>query len=252
MLTRLVTAALAAAIVAGLSSSLIQAFTTTPMIIQAEQYEGGGHAAGFGSFHLAHHTDQGTGVARPPLVLTDAGEAVDEWAPEDGLERTLFTSLAATGTYFGLALVLLGAMILANARIDARQGLIWGAAAFAATGLAPALGLSPELPGAAAADLAARQYWWLGTVIATAAGLFLALRVSTIWAIGLGIALMAAPHVIGAPHPEAFTSQVPSELSGHFAAASLVVSAIGWALAGSVAGYTWQRLAAKEQDPAYG
>ena len=46
MLTRLVTAALAAAIVAGLSSSLIQAFTTTPMIIQAEQYEGGGHAAG--------------------------------------------------------------------------------------------------------------------------------------------------------------------------------------------------------------
>jgi predicted cobalt transporter CbtA len=57
---------------------------------------------------------------------------------------------------------------------------------------------------------------------------------------------MVLPHVVGAPHPHEYTSAVPSELSGHFAAASLVVHAVKWALAGCVAGYVWQRGEAKQ------
>ncbi|HEY9539985.1 MAG TPA: CbtA family protein, partial [Kiloniellaceae bacterium] len=64
--------------------------------------------------------------------------------------------------------------------------------------------------------------------------------------IAAGIALMLLPHVIGAPHPHGFASTVPGELSGHFAAASLVVMAVAWSLAGTLAGYVWQRGEARQ------
>lgn len=243
MLHRILWAALVAGLVAGLATSVLQHFTTTPLILEAEHYEGGAAQAGLGA---------AAGDAR--LILAHAGESHGEggapWAPADGMERTLYTSVVTVGTAFGYALILLSAMVLADARISARSGLMWGMAGFAAAGLAPALGLSPELPGAAAAVLGDRQIWWIGTALATAAGLWLALRVSTSWAIAAGIALMIVPHVVGAPHPEGFVSEVPAELSGHFAAASLVVIAVIWALAGTVAGYVWQRGEAKQSAAA--
>ena len=73
------------------------------------------------------------------------------------------------------------------------------------------------------------------------AGLWLALRVSSPWAIGAGVVLIVLPHLIGAPHPHVLTSKVPAELAGHFASASLVVQALIWALVGATAGYVWQR-----------
>lgn len=231
MLHRILWAALVAGLVAGLATSVLQHFTTTPMILQAELYESGdaqAAAAGGARLVLAHAGE-------------DHGAAGGVWAPADGLERTLYTSVVTVGTAFGFALILLSAMVLADARISARNGLMWGMAGFAAAGLAPALGLTPELPGSAAAVLEDRQVWWIATALATAAGLWLALRVSKPWAIAGGIALMLLPHLVGAPHPEGFISDVPAELSGHFAAASLVVLAVIWALAGTVAAYVWER-----------
>ncbi len=241
MLHRILWAALVAGVVAGLATATLQHFTTTPLILEAEKYEGGGNAGAavpslFGGAEL--------GEAQIILIHDHGEHAADDegsWAPSGGVERTFFTTIATIGLSFGFALILLSVMILAGARIEARSGLLWGIAAFAATGLAPALGLSPELPGSAAAALGARQFWWIGTAVATAAGLWLALRISTWPAIAAGIALMILPHLIGAPHPQEFTSAVPSELSGHFASASLVVHAVTWVLAGAVAGYIWQR-----------
>jgi cobalt transporter subunit CbtA len=239
MLHRILWAALVAGLVAGLATAVLQHFTTTPMILQAELYENG-EAPGMAQSGLA------SSGAR--LILAHAGEDHAEggvWAPADGLERTLYTSVVTVGTAFGFALILISAMVLADARISARSGLMWGMAGFAAAGLAPALGLSPELPGSAAAVLEDRQIWWIATAVATAAGLWLALRVSKPWAIAGGIVLMILPQVIGAPHPQGFISEVPAELSGHFAAASLVVLAVIWSLSGTVAGYVWQRGEAK-------
>lgn len=253
MLHRLLFAALAAGIVGGLAAAVLQHFTTTPLILEAELYEGG---APEGAVHsgLAPSGVGGAAFGGARLVLANAGEDHGDdhgaaggedgsgaWAPADGLERTLYTSVVTIGTAFGFALILLSLMVLAGVRITARSGLLWGVAGFAAAGLAPALGLSPELPGSAAAALEARQVWWLATALATAAGLWLALRVSTPWAIAAGVVLMILPHLAGAPHPDGFTSTVPSELSGHFAAASLVVLAVIWALSGTIAGYVWQR-----------
>ncbi|MGD1879400.1 MAG: CbtA family protein [Kiloniellaceae bacterium] len=240
MLHRILWAALVAGLVAGLSTAVLQHFTTTPLILEAEHYENG--EAG-GVVHSGSRSGA-FGGARLILAHTGADHAADDhgtWAPADGIERTLYTSVATTGTAIGFALILLSAMILANARITARTGLMWGVAGVVAAGLAPALGLAPELPGSAAAALGARQIWWIGTAVATAGGLWLALRVSTPLAIGGGIALMILPHLVGAPDPGGFVSDVPSELAGHFAAASLVVLAVIWTLAGTLAGYVWQR-----------
>ena len=246
MLNRILFAALAAALVAGLSSAALQAFTTTPLIIEAEKYEGApddqaSHKFFDGGF-LEAGGNRNIHQASFVLIAGDHADGEQEaWAPDDGLERTLFTSLSSIGMTFGFALILLSIMIISNERITARTGLLWGLAAFAATGLSPALGLSPELPGSAAAELEYRQVWWAGTAIATAAGLWLSLRVSTKLAIAAGLALIILPHVIGAPHPQEYTSRVPSEISGHFASSSLVVQAVTWVLTGIIAGYVWHR-----------
>jgi len=244
MLHRILLAALVAGFVGGLATAVLQHFTTTPLILEAELYENGEAGAVRSSLNGATY-----GGARLILAHTgaDHGEGDHEaWAPADGIERTLYTAVATVGTAFGFALILLSAMVLTNTRITARSGLLWGLAGFAAAGLAPALGLAPELPGSAAAELDLRQMWWIATAAATAGGLWLVLRVSTPFAIAGGIVLMLLPHVVGAPHPGGFVSEVPAELAGHFAAASLVVMAVVWTLSGTVAGYVWQRGEARQ------
>ena len=153
------------------------------------------------------------------------------------------TSLATVVLGIGFALALLGAMVLSGRPIDAGTGLAFGAAGFAAMTLAPALGLPPELPGNAATDLAGRQAWWIFAAASTAAGLAglllgrnAAIRIT-------GIVLVAVPHIVGAPQPAAFASTAPAELAGHFAAASLVVSAVFWAVLGAASGAAYERLA---------
>lgn len=230
MLKSLILAAALAGVAAGFVAAVLQHVTTTPIIIEAERYESAGHDhAAAGAWTLPEGS----------IVATHDGA---EWAPADGLQRTLFTSLASIVIGFGFASALLGTMILARANIGARSGLAFGAAGFAAVALAPALGLPPEMPGSAAADLAGRQVWWLFTAAATAAGLACLLigRSTALW-IG-GLALVLLPHLVGAPHPEAYASTAPAELAAHFAAASLVVSAVFWATLGFASGSVYERL----------
>jgi predicted cobalt transporter CbtA len=142
MLNRILAACLAAGALAGLATATLQEFTTTPLIIQAEAYEkpsAGGHQHSSMPLHgehgarliLAQNTEA-------PAAPSPAAEA-EEWAPADGIERTIYTSIATIVASFGFALILLSAMILTNSPITARTGLAWGAAAFVVTGLAPAL-----------------------------------------------------------------------------------------------------------------
>lgn len=236
MFVRFLWVGVMAGILAGLPTAAIQHVTTTPLILAAEVYE---------NSEASHHaTAHQIGVLKANIILVhgDTKEAEEEtWAPDNGLERTFYTSIATIITTIGYSLMLLAAMFLAKGTITPRSGLLWGLAGFTATGLAPSLGLSPELPGAAAADLMARQMWWGGTVIATAAGLWLILRISSIWAIILGASVIGLPHLIGAPQPAMLTSAVPSELAAHFASSSLVLHAIAWVLAGCAVGFVWQR-----------
>ena len=125
--------------------------------------------------------------------------------------------------------------------ITEREGLLWGIAGFAAFQLAPAMGLAPELPGTMAADLDARQIWWWGTVAATATGLGLLGYGRGIATLALGMALLAAPHVIGAPELDGFSGVAPPEVAAAFSVRVLGVALAVWALMGWVAGHLWSR-----------
>jgi cobalt transporter subunit CbtA len=228
MLTRVMSVGLLAGLLAGLLIAVLQQVTTTPLILLAETYEKQGDAA-----PAAAGTDKGHDHA-----AHDHG-----WKPADGMPRFFFTSVATIATAVGLSFLLIGGMILADDTIDERRALAWSIAGFVASGLAPAAGLAPELPGAAAGDLVARQIWWAATAVATALALWAFLRMENPVARLGAIVLLLAPHVIGAPHPHALESKVPAEIAAQFAALSLVVQGLLWALAGIAVGFLWPRFA---------
>ncbi|MGJ0392117.1 MAG: CbtA family protein [Methylocystis sp.] len=222
MIARLLAAGLVAGVVAGLAVAGLQHVTTTPLILAAEVYEATQHAHG---------------------AAEAAGPAFE------GLPRTAATSLATIAVSTGYALILLAGMLFSGEAIGPRRAALWGACAFAATGLATSLGLAPQLPGAAETDLAGRQIWWVATAASTGAGLFAILRLESAAAKAFGAALIVAPHFFW-PTPAAPESTVPAELAARFAAASLAVQALCWVLAGALAGLTWRLVSQGETETA--
>ena len=235
MFKRILTIALLAGAMAGVGTSVVQEFTTTPIILHAEEFEGQASAP---SQSAVSPTANRLGAK---LYFADSGagegsEGHEAWGPEDGIERTLYTTLVNVITGVGFGLLLAAAFHLYGGAITGRQGIIWGMAGYATFTLAPALGLPPEVPGTMAADLTARQMWWLFAVGAT--GLGLALMVfGKSWLLRLaGLLALVVPHAVGAPQPAEIGGGVAPGLAGHFAAASLVTSAIFWALLGWLSG----------------
>ena len=114
--------------------------------------------------------------------------------------------------------------------------MFWGLAGFAVFTLAPGLGLPPELPGMPAADLGARQVWWIATAAATAGGLaLLAFRGTVLFSL-IGVALIIAPHIIGAPQPVSHESAVPADLHHSFVVAVTITNLIFWVVLGGLVG----------------
>lgn len=228
MIARVLTVGLLAGLLAGLVVATLQHFLTTPLIIAAEAYE----------------RPDGTPASGESSPLS--GEAHDHsgttaWKPAEGLQRTAFTSIATVATAIGFAMILLAGMLVSGDDINTRTALGWSVAAFAAVGLAPALGLAPELPGSAAGPLLDRQIWWVETALATGAALWLLLRVDRMIAKLLAVALIVAPHLIGAPQIIVSESRAPAELAARFVTASLAVQAALWILSGLAAGALWVR-----------
>jgi cobalt transporter subunit CbtA len=157
-------------------------------------------------------------------VLEEAGHA---HAAASGIERTLYSVLFTCLGACGFALLLAGCYALRGA-VNWRTGLLWGLAGFASFSLAPALGLPPELPGVHAADLVARQAWWIATAVATATGLACVVLPKSIPLKLLGVVLVALPHLIGAPQPVHADSELPADVVRAFAIGSLAVSAVMW------------------------
>jgi len=219
MIRRLLSACLLAGFVAGLVVSLAQAWQTVPLIVAAEGFETAGEA-----------------VADDHATTAGHDHAPAAWAPADGAERWLWTILANILTGIGFAFLLAGAMSLSGRRLSARRGAMWGIAGFAVFTLAPALGLPPVLPGADVAPLAARQAWWIGTALATAGGLWLLLLLGRPAARFAGIALLALPHLVGAPAPGAAGGTASPELAAQFAIASLAVAVVFWTTLGATLG----------------
>lgn len=248
MYTRVFAVGLLAGLLAGLIVALLQAYTTTPIIIDAERFENARPVSPSASFNRLSE-------ARLILVHSGHNESVNaaeasEWAPADGLERTVFTSIATIGTAVGFAMILLAGMLAAGDKVTEQSAMVWGAAGFVAAGLAPAVGLAPEVPGLVAADLIQRQHWWIMTAVMTAVAIWLFLRAQNPWLRLLAIPIVLAPHVWGAPHVTLdAATRVPAELAARFAAVSLAVQATLWVTTGFFVGFFWQRIGASAVSP---
>lgn len=249
MLRRIFLTALAAGVLAGVLITAVQSVTTTPIILHAEAYENGaaGHdhsaqAAPAAAAQLAALID----ALVPPVYAHEAGEHADgeeTWAPADGGERLFYTLSANLLLGVGFALLITAGFVLHGREVTTLSGLLWGAGGFIVVTLAPGLGLPPEVPGAMAADLMDRQLWWVFAAVGAAIGLGLLVFSRSRPLKVLGVAVAVVPHAVGAPQPEAIGGNVPPELAGHFAAASIIVSAIFWALLGWLSSFFYRRLA---------
>ncbi|WP_274424625.1 CbtA family protein [Chelativorans sp. YIM 93263] len=222
-----------AGLFAGIAMTGLQTFFTVPLILEAETYEAGANAA-HGHAHEHGHED---------AAASGHHHNEDAWAPADGAERTIYTALANVVTGVGFGLLLVAVSELAGGISSWRQGLVWGFAGFAVFTLAPGLGLPPELPGMPAADLLARQTWWIATVCATAGGLALiAFGRQPLLAV-LGVALIIAPHFVGAPQPATHDTAVPAELHHSFVVAVTLTNLVFWVLLGAAVGILRTRFA---------
>ncbi len=160
------------------------------------------------------------------------------------MQRIAFTTLANVVGGIGLALLLVAFGEIAGGIANWRQGIFWGLGGFAAFTLAPSLSLPPELPAMPAADLIARQIWWIATVAATAGGLALLAFRRNLWAAALGVALIIAPHVVGAPKPDSFETAIPHDLAQNFVVSVVISSLVFWVLLGGFSGYVRSRMTA--------
>lgn len=224
---RIVSAAVAAGLLAGLALTAVQMVAVTPIILKAEVFEDAAapaapavpapaHAHADADAHGHHHEHAG-------------------WKPENGVERTLFTVLADITMGVACALLLCAALTLRGSRPSWRQGLLWGVAGYLAVFVAPSLGLPPELPGTSAAPLGERQLWWAMAAVATAGGMgLIAFGRSWLWALA-GVLLLAAPQLVNAPQPLVHTSAAPEDLAHAFRLASAFTNAVFWLVLGSLA-----------------
>jgi cobalt transporter subunit CbtA len=217
VLREAVLAAALAGIGAALTLSVLQFLWVTPLILTAESYEDRAKAVaqsnGYAMAREHAHDDEG-------------------WKPKIGLERSLLSVTANLLIGVGYALVLVAIFLFWRAPKTALWGAIYGLAGFVVFFAAPAMGLPPELPGTAAAELTARQEWWAMTALATGTGLFLIVAQPRSWVRVFAVALIVAPHLISAPHPAVEASLAPPDLQFRFRLATALCNAAFWVVLG--------------------
>lgn len=241
MIIRFLLAAVVAGLVSGVLMTGAQELKVTPLILHAEQYESGvvEHSsvkALPGLFALA------ASIA-PVTPALAHGDEEGEGGILFGLDRFGGTLMANLVTGAGFGLLLFAASVITGVPITLRNGVLWGAAGWLAFQFLPAIGLPPELPGFPAADLFDRQAWWMATVVLSSVGLYFLVLRPELWAKVVGVAILAAPHIYGAPQPTDIASDVPALLGAEFAVAALATTAFFWVVLGLLLGGAMDRTA---------
>ncbi|MGD9617890.1 MAG: CbtA family protein [Alphaproteobacteria bacterium] len=230
LLRRILLAALLGGALAGVFAAVLHQFATVPLILEAETYE-------LAAEHAAPHT----APAPSPAAADHHHAHGDAWAPEEGAERVAYTLAADMLVGIGFALLLAAGMVLRGGEIAWRKGLLWGLAGFLAFTVAPGLGLPPDLPGNDAGPLLARQLWWAATAVMTAGALaLLAFTRHKLTAVA-AVALLALPHLYGAPPLPSEEGAAPASLARQFIVTATVASLLFWAALGAATGYFYGR-----------
>ena len=241
MIVRLLLAALAAGLIAGMAMTPAQYVKTIPLIMQAEAYENGeaGH----------HHGAADAGAAEDAETAGHSHGAEAHGADGSmlGFGRLGDTILANLVAGAGFALMLAAVALLAGLEFPAGRdgvvrGVLLGTAAWFCVQLAPAMSLPPAVPGFPYADLGDRQAWWMIAVLASAIGVW-CLTMRPEWLVKvLGVVIIVAPHVWGSPVPEDLSSEVPAYIASAYAAASLATTLFFWLLLGGLLGFFLSRI----------
>jgi cobalt transporter subunit CbtA len=205
--------AAAAGLAAGLAVSVVHAVKLWPMIAAAE------------------------------LLETHAGDHAHGGSPAGALRVALSVLFnIAAGIGFGLVLNALMRLwsVYRQTAISGRDGLLWGAAGFAAFALAPSVGLPPELPGMAHADLPARQVWWVAAAVGTLGAIALWMCLDGAWR-WVAVLPAALPHLAMLERGQGHSGPVPPELAAAFATGSVAASAVFWLILGGVSAWAHAR-----------
>lgn len=226
-------------VLSGLFLTVMQGVVTVPLILHAETFEGGEEEA--------PAADADAAPAAPAGGHEHAGED-ESWMPSDGFERYFYTGVANVLAGVGFALLLVSAAEAFGGLKGWRNGLNWGFAGFLIFSLVPGLGLAPELPGMPAAELLPRQVWWVATAAATAAALALLVFTRSPVLAAVALALLVAPHLVGAPQPESHETLVPHDVHQRFVAGVFATSLIFWATTGVLAALIRPRFRAGEEQ----
>ncbi|MCY1315126.1 cobalt transporter subunit CbtA (proposed) [compost metagenome] len=229
MIVRFLLAAVIAGVIAGGLQTLVQQARVTPLILEAEKYEGGAPRVHEHSNNLELDIAS-LGNAHESVLPKQDGEVghESEGAMLFGLDRLSGTLLANVVIGAAYALLLMAFSLISDRALTLKNALAWGALGWAVFHLLPSMGLAPELPGVPAADLHDRQIWWAATVLASAVSLYLlAIRSEPIAKVA-GLTLMFAPHIFGAPQTADMVSNTPPALAAEFAVASLSANLAFW------------------------
>lgn len=253
MIVRYLLAALVAGLFSGVLMTAAQEARVVPLILHAEEFEGGGEEeapATDGAAQTHEHSslravilDVAASLSPVSVAHAHGGDAHEEGGIMFGMSRFSGTLLANLVTGAGFALLLAGFSLVSGQPITLANGALWGAAGWLAVHMLPAIGLPPELPGFPAADLGDRQVWWVATVILSAAGLSLLFLKPSIVAKVAGVVLIAAPQVYGAPQPTDISSNVPAVLGAEFAVAALATTLFFWIVLGLSLGFANEKIA---------
>ncbi|OAP38311.1 cobalt transporter [Sinorhizobium glycinis] len=254
MIVKTLLAAIVAGLIAGVFMTAAQEWRITPLILHAEEFEGEAPAATEQPAaeqpatpdHQQHSSLSGAPTFAAMLSalspITPAYAHEHEGEHEEGgimfgMSRFSGTLAANLVTGAGFSLLLAGISLVIGYPLTLANGALWGAFGWLAVHLLPAIGLPPELPGFPAAELGDRQAWWGATVLLSAAGLYLLALRREIVAKLAGLALVAAPHLYGAPQPLDISSNVPAVLGAEFAVAALATTLAFWIVLGIVSGF---------------
>ena len=229
MLYRLLITGLISGVVAGVVATIFHFFMVQPLILEAEKYE-------IQSSVVATPEEPSRPHTHGPQPLGD------------GILRGTFTFLANLIVGIAFGILLATGLTLYGRPIGWIEGISWGTAGFLAFSLLPALGLPPEVPGSATAELFPRQVWWLSTAFASVMGIALIVFNSQYLWKAAGLTALIVPHVIGAPKPPpGAVGSVPPELAAHFVVNTLFFTAIMWLILGITSSYVMQRLDANDK-----
>lgn len=232
VIREIIFAAVIAGTVAALPFTLVQSVWIIPLIVEAEAYEDAAKLA------EAHQT-------LSPSAVEHHHDPV-AWKPQSGWERSALTFAANVLAGAGYGFVLMGSYLLWREPKSVLWGAAYGAGGFCAFFVAPALGLSPELPGTPTAELIARQEWWLMMAAATVTGVVLFCSRNTLSARALAMAILLAPHFIPAPHLAIESSLALADLQSRLRSATTIANGVFWLSLGLASAAAFRNLRSRQ------